>query len=296
MRRMTDKYHLLKSFCSVVDHQSFAKAASEMGSTTSSISKNVRQLENEIGQSLLFRTTRSMALTDAGEIYYKRGKQLLKNWQELESELTNLNKTPSGRLCITLPVAIGQQLLSPIITDFMNVYPNIVIELKFTHKTMELIDDDVDIAIRTWKVFPQAPLYKTDLTQLQPTLVASPAYIEKYGSPLNIKDLNNHKLLIFNKGMKNENKWHFPQHSIVIKGHLYSNDHLNLLEAAQNGIGIANVYSCLCQKELDSGKLVEVLPEHTQSPTNLSAVYRQQRTTSTKLHCFLEFLENALRS
>ena len=142
MRRTTDKYHLLRSFCCVVEEQSFAKAAIRLGIPTSSISKNIRQLENDIGQSLLIRTTRSMALTDAGSLYFSKGKQLLRNWQEMDDEINGLSETPSGLLRVTLPVAIGQLILSPVITKFMIAFPKIKIDLVFTHEKMELIEDD----------------------------------------------------------------------------------------------------------------------------------------------------------
>ena len=176
----------------------------------------------------------------------------------------------------------------------METYPNIIVELKFTHKTMNLIDDDFDVAIRTWKSTPDTPLYKTDLMTLQPSLVAAPEYITQNGAPTNIEELTKHKLLVFNKEGNNAGKWYFSKQAILVNGQLCSNNYLNLMDAAKKGVGIANVYSCICQSELKSGELVEILPSQSQITAKLSAFYRQQRTTSAKLHCFLKFLENAL--
>jgi len=293
-RRTTDKYILLQSFCCVVEHQSFAKAAVILGLPASSVSKQVSKLEFQVKTPLLIRTTRSMSLTDAGEVYYRNGKQLLRQWEELDLEINNLHETPCGTLRVTLPVSTGQHFISPIISRFMADFPKIKMDIIFTHKTIDLIEDDFDIAIRTWKNLPNIPLYKIDLMKLIPVLVASPEYLEKYGLLDNVEDLSHHKLLVFQKENQGEHFWPFGNERISVQGHLYSNNYLNLLDAARNGIGITRVFSYIAQADINSGKLVEVLPHLQQPITNLSLIYKQPRNSSVKLNSFISFLEKAL--
>jgi len=292
-RRTTDKYILLKSFCCVVENQSFAKAAVILGLPASSVSKQVSKLELQVKTPLLIRTTRSMSLTDAGQVYYRSGKLLLRQWDELDIEINNLHETPCGTLRITLPVTTGQYIMNPLISKFMTDFPKVKMDLMFTHKTIDLIEDDFDIAIRTWKHLPSIPLYKIDLIKLTPILVASPKYLEKHGGLDRVEDLNYHNLLIFQKENQGEHFWSFGYEKISIQGHLYSNDYLNLLDAAKNGIGIARVFSYIAQADINSGKLVEVLPHLQQSITNLSLIYKQPRNSSAKLNSFISFMEKA---
>ncbi len=293
MRRTTDKFHLLQSFCSVVEYQSFAKAAVILGCPASSISKQVSQLEQELNTLLLIRTTRSMSLTDAGEIYYRNGKQLLRQWKELDSEINNLHETPSGTLRVTLPVTTGRDIITPIISRFMGEFPKIKMELMFTDKTINLVEDDFDIAIRTWKNLPNMALYKIDLMKLYPMLVASPEYVKKHGFLEKIEDIHVHKLLVFQKNNKGDHHWPFEDKKISVQGHLYSNDYVSLLDAAKNGIGIARVFSYIAQKDINSGALIEALPQLEQPFTNLSMIYKQPRESSAKLNSFISYLERS---
>ena len=240
MRRTTDKYHLMESFCSVIEQKSFAKAAQRLGIPPSSISKNIRQLESELEQTLLIRTTRSMSLTDIGDAYYTKGKELLRAWNELDNDMIDLSNSPNGMLRISLPKTIGQYIFSPLINDFMSRYPRIKVELDFSHHSVNLVEDQYDIAIRTWKNLPDSSLYKVDLMELQPILIASPEYIKHYGIPKNIEALSSHKLLSFQLANRRVNKWVIAGKEVIIKNHYASNDYDNLV--------YGNFLRFLCQR------------------------------------------------
>ena len=296
MRRSTDKYHLLKTFCLVVDYQSFAKAAIDLQKPSSSVSKAVAKLEADLGQSLLHRTTRAMTLTDAGKLYYKQGKKLLQQWQELESQVTELNHTPTGLLRITCPVVIGQHLLGKIVCAFMLAYPQIEIELILSNKVLDMIEDDVDIAFRTWSSLQDSPLYKIDLMSMSLNLVASPKYLETWGRPSSLDDLRNHQLIVFKSAQKHRNHWRIADKKILLKSAFRTNNSFMLLEAALTGVGIANVYSFFSDPHLKTGTLVKILTQHPQDAYHVSVFYRQPRQTSRKLDCFLTFVEQYMQS
>ena len=295
MRRTADKYHLLKIFCQVVDNQSFAEAGKYLQIPSSSISKAVSQLEAEVGQTLLYRTTRSMALTDAGNLYYKKGKRLLTDWQELDNQVKELTGSPKGLLRITTPVVLGQHLLSKIALDFMLAYPQIELDMILSNKVMDLIEDDIDIAFRTWTNLPDSPLYKTDMLKMRLVMVASPSYLKERGSPTSIEDLKNHRLIMFKSGSDFRNHWDFIDSKIKLQGKMYSNNTFVLMEGALRGVGIANIYSHFTDDLIASGQLIEVLSDEIQPTSTVSALYRQHRRTSVKLDCFLSFVEQALK-
>ncbi|MEH6446464.1 MAG: LysR family transcriptional regulator [Oceanospirillaceae bacterium] len=294
MRRSTDKYHLLKIFCLVVDHQSFAKAAAYLQKPSSSVSKAVSQLEADLGQSLLYRTTRAMTLTDAGKLYYKKGKHLLQEWEELETEITELNHSPQGILRITCPVVLGQHLFGKIVCEFMVAYPLIEVELILSNKVLDMIEDDIDIAFRTWSTFDDLPLYKIDLMKMSLNLIASPEYLNTRGTPTSIDELHNHQLIVFKSREDQRNHWHFLDKRIILKSAFQSNNSFMLLEAALSGVGIANVYSFFSDAHVESGRLVKILTDYPQATYHVSALYRQPRKTSRKIDCFLDFVETKM--
>lgn len=296
MPKITDNYQMLRYFCTVIELNSFAKAAQKLNVTSSAVSKVIKHLEHDMGTPLLIRTTRSMTLTDAGKIYYERGKQLLIDWQSLHHDISSLHCEPSGTLRVTVPVAVGQTIISPIINKFMRENPAISIELHYSHKTHQLVADNFDIAIRTWKSIPDSPLFKLDLIDMPTVLVTSPDYLSEHGSPNTLKALTAHRLLAFNQDTSAQITWRFEHGELTISPYLVSNDYLNLIDAAQDGLGIAKVYAPLCQRALNTGKLVTVLDQLEQQPTRLSALYRQKRQSSLKVDRFLSFLEETLIS
>ncbi|OUS26412.1 hypothetical protein A9R01_14810 ['Osedax' symbiont bacterium Rs2_46_30_T18] len=296
MRRTTDKYHLLRIFCQVVDKQSFTEAAKYLQVPSSSVSKAVSQLEAELDQTLLYRTTRSMALTDAGNIYYKQGRRLLSDWQALDNQIKELTGAPKGLLRITTPVVLGQNLLSKIALDFMLAHPQIELDIILSNKVMDLIEDDIDVAFRTWTKLSDSALYKTDMLQMRLVMVASPGYLQEWGTPSKIEDLKNHQLIMFKSGTDMRNHWGFIDSQIKLRGKMYSNNTFVLMEAALRGVGIANIYSHFADSLIASGQLVEVLSDEIQSTSTVSALYRQHRRTSAKLDCFLTFVQQALKA
>ena len=291
MRRPTDKYHLLRTFCLVVDHQSFARAAAYLQKPSSSVSKAVSQLEADLGQTLLYRTTRAMALTDAGKVYYKKGKQLLQELPELDTEVTELSHSPKGFLRITCPVVLGQHLYGRLVCEFMVAYPQIEVELILTNKVLDTIEQDIDIAFRTWSTFDDSPLYKLDLMKMSLNLIASPEYLNTWGKPNSIDELHDHRLIVFKSGEDQRNQWQFSEQKINIKSTFQSNNSFMLLDAALTGVGIANVYSFFSDPHVKTGKLVKILTDFPQKTYHVSALYRQPRHTSRKIDYFLNFIQ-----
>ncbi|TMO67542.1 LysR family transcriptional regulator [Pseudoalteromonas aurantia] len=294
MRREWDKYHLLNVFYQVVEKGSFSKAAVHLNLPNSSVSKAVSQLESHLGKTLLLRTTRALSVTDEGAIVYKRAQALLEGFRSLEEELEELDSTPKGKLRITFPNTLGRMLFSQICNDFLKAYPDFELELIFTASNLDLIEENIDIAFRTWKTLPNSSLYSMSLLKIKLLFVASPDYLARCGTPVSLECLAHHNVLVTRHSTL-ENAWSQDdgtQHTF--SGNLIANNRFHIREAVLAGVGVGMLPSYFCQKDINSGGFVELLPELKRGQKTLGAIYRIKRDSSKKLDTFLSFVEQRL--
>lgn len=283
-----DKHHLLRTFCTVVHFGSFSKAATFLRLPKSSVSKNIRHLEEQLKTQLIIRTTRSMKLTDAGALYYEKGNKILKQVDALEQEVHALTGNSEGKLRISLPLMIGESLLSPLLAEFVRTNSDIQLELDFSHRPMDLIEQDFDIAFRTSSSLPDSSLFEIKLMTLQRVYVASPGYLEAHGRPTQPSDLSAHHKLLFTADLTEE----VSEQVVNRSNKIVSNSYQSLITAAQAGCGIARVYDVLIEKELAQKSLIRVLKHSPQEKRYLSILYRQRGSTSQKIGSFIEFFRN----
>ncbi|RJE71037.1 LysR family transcriptional regulator [Pseudoalteromonas sp. MSK9-3] len=294
MRREWDKHHLLNVFYQVVEKGSFSKAADHLNLPNSSVSKAVSQLENHLGKTLLLRTTRALSMTDEGEIVYKRAQGLLEGFRALEEELEELDSTPKGKLRITFPNTLGRMLFSQICNDFLKAYPDFELELIFTASLLDLIDENIDVAFRTWFTLPDSPFYSLSLLKVKLLFVASPDYLARFGTPKSLECLTKHNVLVTRHSTL-ENAWAQDDGTHhTFSGNLIANNRFHIREAVLAGIGIGMLPSYFCQKDINRGAFVELLPELNRGHKTLGAIYRMKRDSSKKLDTFLSFVEQRL--
>ncbi|MBQ4844611.1 LysR family transcriptional regulator [Pseudoalteromonas sp. MMG005] len=294
MRREWDKHHLLNVFCQVIEKGSFSKAARHLDLPNSSVSKAVSQLESHLGKTLLLRTTRALSTTDEGKLVYKRAQALLEGFRSLEEELEELSSAPKGKLRVTFPNTLGRMLFSQICNDFLKSYPDFELELIFTASHLDLIEENIDIAFRTWHTLPDSPFYCVSLLKVKLLFVASPEYLTRCGTPNSLDCLAQHNVLLTRHSVL-ENAWvqdNGPQYTFT--GNLIANNRFHIREAVLAGIGIGMLPSYFCQKDIASGGFVELLPELTREQKTLGALYRVKRESSKKLDTFLRFVEQRL--
>ncbi|KJY90021.1 LysR family transcriptional regulator [Pseudoalteromonas piscicida] len=293
MRKEYDKLHLLKILCCVAEQHSFSRAAEQLGTTTSAVSKSIAQLESSYGQVLLNRTTRKLALSDAGKLVYEKGKKILRALRDLEEEVEQVGVHQSGHLKITFPNTIGRMLLSQICIDFQKRYPQIKLELMFTAANQDLIEDEIDVAFRLSAALKDSQFYVLKLININSTFVATPSYLAAHGKPEQLDELSRHNMLL-SKLNHVEDSWYDGTRSYALQGNLIANSRFHIREAVLAGLGIAMLPSYFCQRDIDSGALVELFPEQNRPEVTLHAIYKVKREHSAKLDLFLGFVQAQL--
>lgn len=286
-----DTYHLIKTFCTVVQQASFSKAAVRLGLPASSVSKNVKQLEQQLKTPLIIRNTRTMSLTDAGTLCYEKGGKLLLQMNELEQEMLSLNDTPTGVLRISMPLMIGERILAPAIAKFLAQFPDINLELDFSHHPQDLIEQDYDVVFRTTKRLPNSELFEVKLLDLNSIWVASPDYLKHSGTPEELQDLKHHKILEFHSSVNARSLSNGIDCGELNRTRILSNSYSSLITAAVAGQGLVHLYDVLVQDELNNQKLKKVLQHHSEEPKSLSMIYRQRGQTSKKIQSFRDFVQ-----
>jgi DNA-binding transcriptional LysR family regulator len=288
------------SFASVVDEGTFAAAAKKWGISTSVISKRVSRLEEQLRVQLIQRTTRSMILTEAGQIFYESCKRIRSEIYEAAADVFQHHQKPSGLLRVNSPMSFGQVHLLPAINDFILLYPDIQIELILGSQYDSFIQNGLDLAIFI-KDLPNTHLLKSRKITVRSTGVyGSPHYFKKFGKPKVPHDLIKHNCLLyqsepgnqFGSGLKHE--WVFYQQqekiTVTVSGNLRINSNQALVKSALAGIGLAKLSSFMVTEEVKSGKLVSVLQEYCARDIDIHAVYPNQRFLPSKVRLFIDYL------
>ncbi|WP_260259387.1 LysR family transcriptional regulator [Vibrio intestinalis] len=287
-----DKLSAMSTFIQTVEGGSFTAAGKKLGISQQMVAKQVANLEQTLGATLLQRTTRSHQLTAFGDAYYKRCKQILQDIKAAEQLSDSLINTPSGTLKISAPRTFGAFSLTAFLADFLNRYPEIGVEVHLSDEYVDIQQSDFDAVFRVGKL-EDSNLVARPLMDYKLLCCASPSYLKRYGTPLTPTDLEQHQCLgyLF-EGAMNYNRWHFYQNGsalkIEIESRLKVNESRALLSAMVNGFGIAMVPELMVSKELNSGELVQVLPDYQTPARNFHLVYRQDRYQTATMQAFIE--------
>jgi DNA-binding transcriptional LysR family regulator len=286
-------------FVLVVDNRSFTAASRTAGLTTSRISRRIADLEDRLGVRLLHRTTRKLALTAVGELYYRHCKAMVSEAQAAAEVVEQVQASPRGRVRITCPVLTGLSLLGPIITEFMQTYPEVQISLAATDRLVDLIGEGFDLAIRFHAMaLEDSGLVARPLGESQAYLVASPEFIAKHGHPKQPADL----LRMASVGKSRHDaaySWRFTgpdgQTSIIpYQPVLETDDWLMLKQAVVAGVGVALIPAELCQQDVAAGRLEIVLPEWKLPSATLYIVYASRRGLIPAVRFFIDFAAERL--
>lgn len=282
----------VSEFVAVVQSHSFTGAANKLGTSVVQISRRVSALETRLGVKLLHRTTRKVSLTTAGEIYFNQCQLLVEGLEMAELAVTQMQLTPSGKLKITAPMTYGEKFIAPVILDFLAAYPQIDIELILTNQTLDLIDNNIDIAIRLGHL-ADSSLKARKLATRQLYVCASPAYLERSGEPYTLSELSQHSCLVGSVDF-----WRFREQdkgkSLKVSGRIKCNSGLALLEAASKGVGLVQLPDYYVRRGLDEGSLVEVLQAYRDQPEGIWALFPPTKRTSVKVRLLLDFLVERL--
>ena len=288
-----DQLTALRALRRVVELGSFTAAGNALDISHSIVSRQVRQLESQLGAQLLNRTTRRFALTAAGQEYYLASRDILDALDAADRAVAMHQAQPSGSLRINAPMAFGTLELAAWLPAFNHQYPHIHIDLVCNDRIVDLIDDGFDVALRLARGLPDSTLVARQLASSRTLAIAAPAYLARHGHPATPQDLTQHNCLMYTSGDKPA-EWSFTDgdgatHKVAVRGSLQANTSVALREAAVGGMGIAGAAAFIVRDALRSGQLVEVLPGYTLRPRNLYALYPHSRQLSPKVRVFVDF-------
>ncbi|NOI81219.1 LysR family transcriptional regulator [Vibrio tubiashii] len=290
MQKMHKRFERYALFSEVAKQLSFSKAADNLGISRSYLSSQINQLEQELEASLLIRSTRNVRLTAAGEKILAKMQFINASILELEKELDHTKSDVSGLLRITAPTIFSHRFLIDICHQFQQQYPEIEFDLDVGYNREDLTKSHFDLAIRATNNPPDNMVAKK-LIPYQHICCASPEYLEKHGVPTHPDELVNHNCL----SDPHLRRWQFVDGTKTIEvetdGNMLLNDNLLLLTAAQQGIGIIKMPSYLVQPSLDSGQLVQLLPNYFIARSNIYLIYPPQLRSSNKLAAFIDFTQ-----
>ncbi|MDN3476476.1 LysR family transcriptional regulator [Pseudoalteromonas sp. APC 3355] len=289
----------LAIFAIVVEENSFSQAALKMGLSKTAVSKKVSALESKLNTQLLYRTTRKLSLTDAGKLLYEYAKGINQQANDAFSAVNELSKEVSGHIVMSVPTISGELLLADLVAKFCKKYPKVSIELRLENKLVDLVDEGVDLAIRT-AILTDSSLIAVPLLESNWVVCASPKYLADAEAIVDINSLKKHNCLCYDLQANGSNEWRFTLNegltSIIVNGSMSSNNALSLKKAALNNVGLIYVPKCSVYEELKSGKLVQVLKNYETRSLGVFAVYPYTRHKPEKITLLIDDIKQAYLS
>jgi DNA-binding transcriptional LysR family regulator len=287
----------LIAFVRTADLGSFVAAGRVLGLSASAIGKAVARLEAELGVRLLQRSTRRLRLTDEGRLFHERCRRILDDLDDAQAMLGRARETPRGRLKISVPI-VSYHLLLPVIPDFMAAWPDIELDIDFNDRLVDLIDEGVDVAIRSGDL-PDSRLVVRALRPFQLLLCAAPGYLDRHGMPAVPRDLDGHQAIRFrfpNSGKLQDWPLVLPSDAPEPRPRtvLTCNNMEALRGAVVRGLGIGCLPDFLVQEPVERGDLCLVLRDHLDAPGQFRMLWPSSRHLSPKIRVFVDFIGERL--
>lgn len=288
----------ISAFINIVQAGGLSRAAEHTGLPKSTLSRKLQQLEERLGVTLLQRTTRKITLTPAGQEYYQTCSRILTELSEAEKTVLSEQKSPQGILRFTAPAEAGWTLLAPIIREFKEKYPDIALDMDFTDRTVDMVGEGFDVALRAG-LQKDSSLKVKKIKPHRFVLVASSLYLKKQGRPKTAKDLLEHNLIGFSPG-REPIVWKLSTPNgkieIPVEACVRSNSLACAQRLAQEHMGIALVPRFLCMETLVAGGLEIVLPDCYLERSEFGLVYPAGRFLPPKTRVFVDFFAEKLKS
>ncbi len=282
----------MRAFLAVIDAGSFTAAGERLGISTALASKYVAALEARLGVSLLYRTTRSLRLTEIGGAYAARARQVIGDFDELEAVTRDRSGTPCGHLIVTAPVCFGEMYLTDTVVRFLDRYPEISVELRLTDRVVDLIDEGVDLAVRIARLEDASAIAR----RLAPARIlpcAAPAYLTRHGTPAHPRDLARHACII-DTNFTSPRDWPFQIDGVWTSVRVAGRFAVNSARASRDrivaGAGIGLIPSYAIGPDLRRGSALPVLADWPTLSYSLTAVYPHNRHLAPKVRSFIDFL------
>jgi DNA-binding transcriptional LysR family regulator len=283
----------INEFVAVVETQSFTAAAERLSTSVANISRRVNALEDKLAVKLFVRTTRKVSVTEVGATYYQHCKPLVDGLVLAELAITQLQASPTGKIKMTAPVTFGEQVLAPLMHEFLLQYPQIELDLVLSNQKMDLVQEGYDLAVRLGKL-DDSSMMARKLLDRHMFVCASPEYLTKHGEPHTLSELKRHQCL---RG--STKYWRFEdkgtERLMHVDGRVQCNSGYALVDAALKGLGIVQLPDYYVQPYLEAGELVEVLTPYRGDQEGIWALYPQNRMLTLKIRTLIDYLSEALK-
>jgi len=287
------KWEGIYEFVGVAKTQSFTITAKKLGISTAQVSRQVSALEKRLSIKLLYRTTRKVSLTQEGQIFYQHCRDVLDRLDTAEKALTNLQSQAQGKIKLSAPVTYGEQKVLPLINDFILQNDKIEVTTHLTNSRIDLVEEEFDLAIRLGQLKDSSLIAKKLSSRLN-FVCASPEYLNTFGIPHSLSELNKHNCLLGTRDY-----WRFfesgKEKNIRVTGNLRCNSGAGLIDAALKNIGIIQLPDYYVQCYLDSGKLTAILDHYKEPEEGIWAIYPDKRFLSPKIRLLVDFLAEHLK-
>lgn len=290
-----DTLHAMRVFVQVVERGSFTAAARTLDLSTAQVSRLIADLEQHLEARLLQRTTRRLALTETGEHYLERCRQILDQVDEADAEARGAHQTPSGRLRVHTMTGLGLQHITPLIARYAEHHPQVVVELTLAQRTPDLLEDGHDVTIAFARDLPDSQLVAQRLGAIHSVICAAPSYLAEYGIPEHPADLQRHRHLRLTDPLY-RGQWDFSDDPLqALPAECFQvNVAEALVKAAQAGMGFCLLPSFVASQPLREGRLLRLLPQHRLRALNIYAMYPSRRFLDAKTRTWVEFLKAEL--
>jgi DNA-binding transcriptional LysR family regulator len=291
---MNLSFEQLKSmvvFAQVVEQGNLTAAAKHIGLSRAVVSYHIKKLETQLGVKLLNRSTRSIALTEAGAEYYQSCRIIADQANTANQQIENLKNEPEGLLKITCPVNVGLQMVVPALNDFKRLYPKIELDVMLTDEVVNIIQEGIDLAIRGAPL-PDSGLQASKLSTLPTCLCGSPSYFKKRGRPIDPTDLEQHEWVVYKmtSGAIEINKGN-RSYSIAVKGGISTNNAAARTAFLEGGHGLGRIPVYDAWPKIQAGTLESVLDDYHLKDIDIYGVFPPGSAASKKLRLLIDYLK-----
>lgn len=285
-------------FVTVFETGSFTAAAERLGTSSGQASKLVSRLEADLGVRLFNRSTRAVSATEAGHAYYDRLRPLLDEFDELGLSIRDATRTPRGRLRLTAPLTFGTMELSPVLNAFAVRYPEIELDVSFSDRVVNLVDEGFDMAVRIGRP-GESSLIIRKLCAVRIVMVAAPVYVARHGTPDTPDGLAAHSCIL-DTNFRDSGRWPFRDaagndRTVAVTGRVRYSNAEACLAAAADGLGIACVPAFVAGAAIRSGKVLRLLEEFETAPYDVYVLYPHSRHLAAKVRVLVDHLAEQFR-
>lgn len=285
----------IELFCLAADKLNFTAAATVAGLTPAAVSRSISRLENRLGVQLFVRTTRQIRLSDAGQIYFEKCRQMLGELAEAERAVAGSQLAPSGVVRMSLPTPYGQYRVLPLLPKFHALYPQVSVEVQLSNRNIDFVNEEFDLAIRGRNP-PDSGLVARKLEDVDLIVVGAPSYLKAAGIPQTPAQLKDHECIQFVLPSSGQNvAWLFREggqdYELMTHGHFsFLEEILGGVTLAKHGAGLVQTLRFIVEEDLQKGTLQEVLPDYSVCTRTFSLLYQKRSHMPLRMRLLIDFL------